>query len=376
MATKRRWTAGAVVVALATAIAGCTGTGTSPSVAPSAPAASASAAAATASAIPSQAAGKAPIAGRTQPVPNTSGKHLKIGLVSFPESNEFFSAVKVGSDASTEVLKGFDTTVDYITVNEFTQDAVNAAARAAALQGYDALAFLPLDPGACPLIKELTGKGIKVAVFITTADCAQTSGALFFHGEDLDKAWGEIATQALIKAVNDDPQWAGKQCKVGIITGAFSVPTHETMRKAIIRGLEGSNLTPVSDGVEIAQDLSKVGPAVKAYITGNPTDLCAVAVDIGDAGAAAAALTDEQAKHIKVISADFTVGGVEQMRKGKQTILIGQDPFGEAYDTALLLYNTLVTGQDPGFYQPVKNSVMTPDNIDSLMEAQANGTAP
>jgi len=54
-----------------------------------------------------------------------------------------------------------------------------------------------------------------------------------------------------------------------------------------------------------------------------------------------------------------------------KTILIGQDPFGEAYDTALLLYNTVATGKAPDFHQPVKNSIMTPDNIDALMKAQA-----
>lgn len=317
-----------------------------------------------------------PIAGRTQPVENTTGKTVKIALISFPESNEFFSAVKVGSDAASDVLKKFNAQVDYVTVNDFTQDAVNAAGRATLLQGYDAIAFLPLDNGACPLIKDAVKANVKVAVFITTADCAKDSGALFFHGEDLETAWGPVAVDAAVKAVQADPQWAGKECKAGIITGAFSVPTHEVMRKAILAGLQGTSISPVSDGVEIEQDLSKVGPAVKAYITGNPTDLCAIFVDIGDAGAAAAALTDEQAKHIKVVSADFTQGGVEQLRKGKQAILIGQDPFGEAYDTALLLYNAVVTGQSPDFHQPVKNSIMTPDNIDALMQAQADGTAP
>jgi ribose transport system substrate-binding protein len=319
---------------------------------------------------------KAPIAGRTQPVANTLGRPVKIALISFPESNEFFSSVKVGSDAAKDVLSGLNAVVDYVTVNDFTQDAVNAAGRATLLQGYDAIAFLPLDAGACPLIKDAVKANVKVAVFITTADCAQAAGALFFHGEDLDTAWGTTGVQALVKAVNADPQWAGKPCKAGIITGAFAIPTHETMRKAVLAGLKGTNISPVSDGVEAENDLSKVGPAARAYVTGNPDDLCAIVVDIGDAGAAAAALTDDQAKRIKVLSADFTLGGVEQMRKHKQTLLLGQDPFGEAYDTAILLYNTVVTGKNPDFHQPVKNSVMMPDTIDALMDAQAKGTAP
>ena len=165
-----------------------------------------------------------PIPGREQPVPNTTGKHLKIGLISFPESNEFFSTVKPGSDAANALLANYDAQVDYITVNDFTQDAVNAAGQAALLEGYDAIAFLPLDNGACPLIEDAVKANVKVAVFITTADCAEESGALFFHGEDLEKAWGEIATDALIATVNADEKWAGQPCKVGIITGAFAVP--------------------------------------------------------------------------------------------------------------------------------------------------------
>jgi ribose transport system substrate-binding protein len=317
-----------------------------------------------------------PVPGRTQPVANTTGRMIRIALISFPECNEFFSSVKVGSDAARDVLAGFNAVVDYVTVNEFTQDAVNAAGRATLLQGYDALAFLPLDAGACPFIKNAVAKGVKAAVFITTADCAQASGALFFHGEDLEHAWRDVAVPALVDAVNANPLWAGKPCKAGVVTGAFAIPTHETMRKAILEGLKGKNVTPVSDGVEAENDLSKVGPAARAYVTGNPDDLCAIIVDIGDAGAAAAALTDEQAKRIKVLSADFTLGGVEQLRKSKQALLLGQDPFGEAYDTALLLYNAVATGKNPDFHQPVKNSVMTSANIDALMEAQAKGTAP
>jgi ribose transport system substrate-binding protein len=335
--------------------------------------------AATAAIIPATlttAADKAPIAGRTQPVENTTGRTIKIGLISFPESNEFFSGVKVGSDAARDVLAGYNAVVDYVTVNDFTQDAVNAAGRATLLQGYDAIAFLPLDNGACPLIKDAVKANVKVAVFITTADCAEESGALFFHGEDLALAWGKIAVPALVDMINADPLWTGKDCKAGVITGAFAVPTHETMRLAILDGLKGTNVSPVSDGVEAENDLSKVGPAARAYVTGNPDDLCAIIVNIGDAGAAAAALTDEQAKRIKVLSADFTLGGVEQMKKGKQSLLLGQDPFGEAYDTALLLYNAVVTGEDPGFYQPVNNSVMMPYNIEPLRDAQANGSAP
>lgn len=350
--------------AASTAASSSTSTSTSPSQATSS---------SPASSAPS---GTAPIAGRVAPVANDTGKKFKIALIGFPKSNEFFAPVAHGSEVANDVLKAYGTTVDYITVNDFTQDAENAAAKTALLQGYNAIALLPLDNGACPVLKDATAKGVKSATYITSADCAQKSGALFFHGEDLFNAWKTLAVPALVSAVNADPYWKGKTCKAGVITGAFSVPAHELMRTGILAGLKGTNISPVSSGVEIAQDLSKVGPAVRAYITGDPKDLCAIVVDIGDAGAAAAALTADEAKHIKVMSADLTVGGVKQMRAGKQAILIGQDPFGESYDTAMLLYNALASGKDPGFYQPVKDSVMTPANIDALLAAQDSGAVP
>ena len=212
---------------------------------------------------------------------------------------------------------------------------------------------------------------------MTSAPCTQQSGSLFFHGEDLYNAWKDLAVPALIKVIRADPYWTGKSCKVGVITGAFNVPTHELMRTGILAGLQGvPGISQVSSGVQVNQDLSKVGPAARAYIAGDPNDLCGIVVDIGDAGAAAAALTAAQAKHIKVMSADLTVGGVAQMRAGKQAILIGQDPFGESYDAAMLLYNAVVSGKNPPFYEPVKDSVMTPDNIDKLLAAQDSGQVP
>jgi ABC-type sugar transport system substrate-binding protein len=315
-----------------------------------------------------------PIAGRVQPVRKAAGKKVKIALISFPASNEFFAPVKLGADKAGAVLKSDGGSVDYITVNDFTQDAVNAATRAALLQGYDAVGIVALDAGVCPVIKEAVAKHIKVATFIVTAPCVKDAGALFFHGEDLYNAWKNISVPSLKQAIGADPQWQGKNCKVGVITGSFSVPSHEEMRKGILDGLKQNGLSAVSSGVEISQDLSKVGPAVRAYVAGNPIDLCGIAIDIGDAGAGAAALSAAQAKHIKVLSADLTVGGVKQMRTGKQAVLIGQDPFGESYDTAVMLYNAVVTGKDPGFYQPVKDSVMTKDNIDQLLKDQTDGT--
>ena len=55
-------------------------------------------------------------------------------------------------------------------VSKLVQDAVNAAGRATLLQGYDAIAFLPLDNGACPLIKDAVKAKDPIELIVKAGD--------------------------------------------------------------------------------------------------------------------------------------------------------------------------------------------------------------
>ena len=108
------------------------------------------------------ASGTQPVPNRVQPIPNTTGKKIKIAMISFPSSNEFFAPIKHGSDVANAVLSAsFNASVDYLTVNDFTEDAVNAAAKTALLEGYNAIGFVPLDAGVCPILQQAVSQGIK-----------------------------------------------------------------------------------------------------------------------------------------------------------------------------------------------------------------------
>ncbi len=107
-------------------------------------------------------------------------------------------------------------------------------------------------------------------------------------------------------------------CKAGVITGAFAVPTHETMRVAILDGPQGhQRARPSATASKPRMISARSAPQPVPTSPATPRTVCAIIVNIGDAGAAAAALTDEQAKKVYLLSADFTLGGVEQLKQGQ-----------------------------------------------------------
>lgn len=317
----------------------------------------------------SAAGGATPVAGRPTPVENTDDKPIKIAIVAIaPEFAEFFKAYEAGIARANEVLKSSNATVEYIPVTTISADAFNNTLRSTITQGYDAIATQVLSSANCAPLEEAVAKGIPVAVINSTASCVESTGALFFHGEDARTAWGDQMATALLDAVGD------QECTVGILTAGFAIEAMEERRMGVLDGLEGTNITPVDKGVDVGVDPGKTQAAARDYVSANE-DLCGLVVLFGDNGAAAAALTDEQVKRVKVVSGDLTEGSVQQLKAGKQAAAFTQDPFGQTYDTALWLYNAVVTGDGPegGFFQPSKGVIVTADNVDDAVEAQSKG---
>lgn len=314
------------------------------------------------------ASGTEPVAGRPLPVKNTANKPVKIAIVDFPSQvAEVFKASEAGASRAGHVLAGYNATVDYLPVTTVSADGVNQVVRTAMTEGYDAIAVTLLGAANCAPMKEAVAKGIKVAAIMSSADCVQGTGALFYHGEDSLPAWTAIGKE-MAKVTGTQP------CTAGLITGFFSAPQHEARREGLLAGIAGSHLTAVGKGVEAGVDTAKYQAAARDYVTANP-DLCAILITTGDNGAAASTLTPEQASKIKVISSDLTSGTRKQIESGKQYAAIEQDPFGSTYDSSIWLYNAVVTGNGPegGFNQPVKNLIVTKDNLQEALRMQTEG---
>src|SRR3954467_8766369 len=124
--------------------------------------------------------GRRPALSTTKPT-----KPVKIAIIAI-ENNPFFAQVKTGYDAVKLKIEAAGGTVDWITAGtDVTVDSVGDAMNAAVADGYDAVAALMPGDGICTYIRQATVKGVLVAAYNGDASCAQSSGALFFHGQDL-----------------------------------------------------------------------------------------------------------------------------------------------------------------------------------------------
>jgi ABC-type sugar transport system substrate-binding protein len=75
---------------------------------------------------------------------------------------------------------------------------------------------------------------------------------------------------------------------------------------------------------------------------------------------------------VKVIGFDFTAENVAQIEAGNMYAAIGQDPYGQSYDTIVWLYNALVDKQKPSrdYFIPTAAVVGTQANIATVSAAK------
>jgi ABC-type sugar transport system substrate-binding protein len=100
---------------------------------------------------------------------------------------------------------------------------------------------------------------------------------------------------------------------------------------------------------------------VGIYVTGGNPQVAAETV-------ASAGMTST----VKVIGFDFTAENVAQIEAGNMYAAIGQDPYGQSYDTIVWLYNALVDKQKPSpdYFIPTADVVGTQANITTVSAAK------
>jgi len=308
---------------------------------------------------------------RPKIVDQKSDKKVKIAIIAI-QNNPFFDQVRKGYDAVKPELEAKGAQVDWINAGtDVTVDNVGRAMSAAVAQQYSAIAALMPGDGICNYVQQAVRGGTKVAAYNGNASCAQSSGSIFFHGQDL-KAAGVEAGKLMCKATKDLAS-AAKPGKVGIETESFTFQALEDRRNGFIEGLKQDCpwVTPVSDGVEYQGSTDRVASATRDFMTATPS-LVGVYVTGGNPFVAAKTVGQAgKAANVKVIGFDFTKENVEQIKAGNMYAAIGQDPYGQSYDTIVWLYNAIVTGQQPTpqYFVPTQAVVGTRENIDQVAAA-------
>jgi ABC-type sugar transport system substrate-binding protein len=298
-------------------------------------------------------------------------KPVKIAIIAI-ENNPFFAQVRTGYDAVKTKIEAAGGTVDWINAGtDVTVDSIGGAINAA-VDGYDAVAALMPGDGICPYIRQANVKGVLVAAYNGDASCAQASGAVFFHGQDL-RAAGVQAGKLMCTATKDLAS-ASKPGVVGVETESFTFQALEERRLGFLDGLKQNCpwLTQSGGGVEYQTSTERVASATRDYMT-STKNLVGIYVTGGNPQVAAQTVASAgKTSTVKVIGFDFTAENVAQIKAGNMYAAIGQDPYGQSYDTIVWLYNALVDKQKPSpdYFIPTAAVVGTQANITTVSAAK------
>jgi len=292
-------------------------------------------------------------------------KPVKIAIIAI-ENNPFFAQVKTGYDAVKPKIEATGGTIDWITAGtDVTVDNVGAAINAAVSEGYDAIAALMPGDGICGYVRQATAKGVLVAAYNGNASCAQSAGAIFFHGQDLRAAG--VQAGKLMCTATQDLAGPSKPGVVGIETESFTFQALEERRLGFLDGLRQNCpwVTQAGGGVEYQGSTDRVAAATTDYLN-SANNLVGIYVTGGNPQVTAQTVASAgRTSTVKVIGFDLTAENVAQIKAGNMYAAIGQDPFGQSYDTAVWLYNALVDKQKPSpdYFIPTVSPVGTQANI-------------
>lgn len=355
--------AGLAGLLIVSALAGCTTTSTGSSAGSTDTAFGRAAAQTTVAAVP---AGHRPTL-----VANPDKKPAKLAIIAI-QNNPFFDQVKQGYTAVEPLIKAQGGTADWINAgNQVTDDAVGNALNAAVVQGYNGVAVLMPDNGICSYVASAVKQKVSIAAYNGDATCAQGSGALFFHGQDLSAAGVEAGKQ-MCKATAGRAS-ASNPGKVGIETESFTFQALEERRKGFISALASTCpwVTPVNDGIQYQGSSEQAASATRNFMT-STKNLVGVYVTGGNPDAAAVAVGQAgEAAKVSVIGFDLTKENAAQIKAGNMYAVITQDPYGQAYDTLVMLYNSAVAGQVPSaYFVPTVAAVVTKTNVDQAAASQ------
>ena len=109
--------------------------------------------------------GRADDQGTVMPVKNIRNEKIRIAYLAM-ETNPWWTPVKKGVMEAKEILKDYNTEVDWIVAGDrHTADVFGIAIESAIAQKYDGIACLAGDEGMIPFIKKASDANIAVATY-------------------------------------------------------------------------------------------------------------------------------------------------------------------------------------------------------------------
>lgn len=268
-------------------------------------------------------------------VKNTTGKEIRIAVLT-TQTNAFWVDVCKGTEDVTAFLAqpDYNCVVDMQTFDTFDGQAVSEAIDTCITMEYDAICTVGVADSIASSISKAVQAGIPVYLF--NSNTGVENEATAFVGQDLYGA-GEKLGGILAEMV-------GKEGKVGIITGLYSVNAHELRRTGAEKALTDAGVEIVGT-VENHDSSDEAYSLTKDFITANP-DLSGILVTAGGPEGAARAIEElGKQDQISLVCFDTTAEMIPYIRSGVIKCTLGQDPYGQGSDPVILAYNEIVTGK-------------------------------
>ncbi len=300
--------------------------------------------------------GRAADQGKVMPVENKKNEKIRIAFLAM-ETNPWWVPVKAGVMEAKDILKDFNTEVDWIVAGDrHTADVFGVALEAVIAQNYDGVACLAGDEGMLPFIQKAVEANIAVATY--NSETNKESSRAFFVGAD-NYEQGRICGEKMAQLI-------GGKGEVAIITGFFSVEAHELRRTGfkdvlaekypeikIVGEVENTDLADIA--YTQANDFMSSFPGLSGiYITAS-----------GQFGAANAVKDSGKKNSVSVVCHDFLPETMGLVREGVIQGVIDQSTRLQGRDPVIRLYNYIVGGIIPPFGKLLLDTpVATPENID------------
>jgi ABC-type sugar transport system substrate-binding protein len=304
--------------------------------------------------------GRAEDQGTVMPVKNIKNEKIRIAYLAM-ETNPWWTPVKTGVLEAKEILKDYNTDVDWIVAGDrHTADVFGIAIEAAIAQKYDGIACLAGDEGMIPFIQKAVDANIAVATY--NSETNKKSARAFFVGADNYKQGRDCGEKMA--------QLIGGKGKVAIITGFFAVEAHELRRKGF-----KDVIAEKYPGIKIVGEVENIDLADIAYtqamdFMSSFPDLSGIYITAsGQFGAANAVKNNGKKGLVKVVCHDFLPETMGLVKEGVIEGLIDQSTKLQGRDVVIRLYNYIVGGVVPAFGKLLLDTPMaTPENVQQYLQ--------
>ncbi len=282
-------------------------------------------------------------------------KELKLAFV-IPVFGDVFNIARYGAIYAIKSLENKNTTLDILTLKNFSEDECDDILQEALKKNYDGYIL----PGFFPsIINAMANK--KLPVIVYDVDIDSKENRIAYVGQNAFES-GKMAAMVMNKNLS------GKG-NVLIINSNAHLKMMEERKDGFIQGVKNYKNIKVVDILEIPFGHDGAYKVMKEYLQKN-SNIQGIFNVIGETETLVQLYKELNLENkVDTIVYDTTKENLEFINNGKITCAIGQDPFKEGYDPIIYLYNYLVKGIIPKEEETcTKIQIVNKNNVKHFLE--------